>query len=78
MRDKILTVWERILCSFFRIAGNKAEIKATPHNYCRSSAQSDFSSDCINLTQEGCRLSRKICAIWRKICKQSDGKGVSR
>ena len=42
---------------------NARIIKATPHNYCRADAPSDFSSDCTNFTQAGCRLSRKICAI---------------
>ena len=30
-----------------------AKIKAIPHNPCASDAQSDFSSECINLTQAG-------------------------
>ena len=27
--------------------------KAIPHNHCAQDAQSDFSSDCLNSTQEG-------------------------
>ena len=29
------------------------DFKAIPHNPCASDAQSDFSSECINLTQAG-------------------------
>ena len=28
-------------------------LKAIPHNHCAQDAQSDFSSDCLNSTQEG-------------------------
>jgi pyruvate-formate lyase len=32
---------------------NRQIIKATPHNYCRAIAQSDFSSDCTTRTTQG-------------------------
>ena len=38
------------------------DFKAIPHNYCRAIAQSDFSSDCIMRTTQGCRLARTNCA----------------
>jgi len=34
-------------------------------------AQSEFSSDCIKTTQACYRMSRSICAGWRKLCKQT-------
>ena len=68
--------------SFFfsnsKFSSAKYWLKATPHNYCRAYAPSDFSSDCMNFTQAGCRLSRKICAIWRKICKHTPTKPTGR
>ena len=41
-------------------------------------APSDFSSACINPTQEYRRISRRICARRRKICKQAARKAVRR
>ena len=38
-------------------------IKATPHDPCASDATSIFLSDCLNSTQEGWRLSRRIWEI---------------
>ena len=38
-------------------------------NHSASDAQSDFSSDCIEISQAYCRMSRNLCARWRKICK---------
>ncbi len=32
--------------------------KATPHDHCMPDTQSDFLSDCPNLPQEYCRISR--------------------
>ena len=37
-------------------------LKATPHKACAKDAQSDFSSDCIEMTQECYRISRSFCA----------------
>ena len=36
--------------------------KAIPHRDCASDAQSDFSSDCTETTQEYHRISRSFCA----------------
>ena len=53
-------------------------LKATPHKYCASDAQSDSSSDCIKISQACCRLSRNFCVIWWKICKQMMCKAARR
>ena len=39
------------------------QVKAIPHRDCAADAQSDFSSDCTETTQEYCRISRSFCAI---------------
>ena len=39
-------------------------LKATPHNYCRSITQSDFSSDCMKTTQE---YAYNLCAVLSKL-----------
>ena len=38
-------------------------VKAIPHNYCRTDAQSGFSVDCIKSSQAYWRMSRDFCVI---------------
>ena len=52
--------------------------KATPHKTCAEYAPTDFSSDCIEISQAYWRMSRNFCARWRKICKQIQCKAVRR
>jgi len=51
---------------------------ATPHKTCAEYAPTDFSSDCIEISQAYWRMSRDFCARWRKICKQIQCKAVRR
>ena len=37
-------------------------VKATPHRDCAKDAPTDFSSDCIEILQAYCRMSRDLCA----------------
>ncbi len=39
-----------------------SEFKATPHRDCAKDAPTDFSSDCIEILQAYCRMSRDLCA----------------
>ena len=44
-------------------------VKAIPHEACAAETQIYFSSDCIEFLKAYCRMVRKLCVIWRKICK---------
>ena len=56
----------------------KARFRATPHKACAEDTPSDFSSDCIEISQAGCRLSRNSCAKSPKISKQLSYKAFKR
>ena len=47
-----------------------------PHIACAKDAKSVFSSDCTEIPQAYCRMSRDFCIRWRKKCKQISCKAV--
>ena len=63
---------------FLRRIPGKPIIKATPHRAGGADTQSDFSSDCIEMTPLGWRPARNFCARWRKRCKQMRRQAVRR
>ena len=51
--EVIADIWGYAKCLLERKLISEYGFKAIPHNPCASDAQSDFSSECINLTQAG-------------------------
>ena len=47
------------------------ETWASPHNGTRANCENIFRSDCSQISQESCRISRKLWASWRKIDRKA-------